>query len=121
MSLKVALKSDTNHAENVIGILEGSDPVLKNEYVVISAHLDHIGLAAPLPDGHNINNGADDDGSGSAGLLALAHAYAEGAAKGMRPKRSIVFAWLAGEEKGLWGSQYSPNTPSSISPKSWPT
>jgi len=106
ISLKVAIKSDTNHAENVIGILEGSDPVLKNEYVVISAHLDHIGLAAPLPDGHNVNNGADDDGSGSAGLLALAHSYAEGAAKGIRPKRSIVFAWLAGEEKGLWGSQY---------------
>ena len=106
ISLKVAIKSDTNHAENVIGILEGSDPVLKNEYVVISAHLDHIGLAAPLPDGHNVNNGADDDGSGSAGLLALAHSYAEGAARGIRPKRSMVFAWLAGEEKGLWGSQY---------------
>jgi hypothetical protein len=99
ISLKVALKSYSNHAENVIGILEGSDPVLKNEYVVISAHLDHIGLAAPLPDGHNINNGADDDGSGSAGLLALARSYAEGAAKGIRPKRSIVFAWLAGEER----------------------
>ncbi len=106
ISLKVAIKSEPNHAENVIGILEGSDPVLKNEYVVISAHLDHIGLAAPLPDGHNVNNGADDDGSGSAGLLALARSYAEGAAKGIRPKRSIVFAWLAGEEKGLWGSQY---------------
>jgi Zn-dependent M28 family amino/carboxypeptidase len=106
ISLKVAVKAETNHAENVIGILEGSDPVLKNEYVVISGHLDHIGLAAPLPDGHNVNNGADDDGSGSAGLLALARSYAEGAAKGIRPKRSIVFAWLAGEEKGLWGSQY---------------
>ena len=106
ISLKVVVKSEPNHAENVIAILEGSDPVLKNEYVVISAHLDHIGLAAPLPDGHNVNNGADDDGSGSAGLLALARAYAEGAAKGTRPKRSMVFAWLAGEEKGLWGSQY---------------
>jgi hypothetical protein len=112
MSLKVAAKSEQNHAENVIGIVEGSDPVLKNEYVVISGHLDHIGLAAPLPDGHNINNGADDDGSGSAGLLALARAYAEGAAKGMRPKRSIVFAWLAGEERGLWGSQYMTQYPS---------
>ena len=106
ISLKVAIKSEVNHSQNVIGILEGSDPALKNEYVVISAHPDHIGLAAPLPDGHNINNGADDDGSGCAGLLALARSYAEGAAKGIRPKRSIVFAWLAGEEKGLWGSQY---------------
>jgi Zn-dependent M28 family amino/carboxypeptidase len=106
ISLKVAIKSETNHSQNVIAILEGGDPVLKNEYVVISAHPDHIGLAAPLPDGHNVNNGADDDGSGCAGLLALARSYAEGAAKGIRPKRSIVFAWLAGEEKGLWGSQY---------------
>ncbi len=106
ISLKVAVKSEVNHSQNVIGILEGSDPVLKNEFVVISAHPDHIGLAAPLPDGHNVNNGADDDGSGCAGLLAMARAYAEGAAKGIRPKRSIVFAWLAGEEKGLWGSQY---------------
>ena len=106
ISLKVAVKSEANHGENVIAILEGSDPVLKNEYVVISAHPDHLGLSAPLPDGHNVFNGADDDGSGCAGLLALARAYGEGAAKGIRPRRSIVFAWLAGEEKGLWGSQY---------------
>lgn len=106
LSLKVAVKSESNHAENVVGILEGGDPVKKNEYVVISAHLDHIGLAQPLPDGHNVNNGADDDGSGSTGLLAVARAYAEGAAKGMRPARTIIFLWNAGEEKGLWGSQY---------------
>jgi hypothetical protein len=106
ISLKVATRNEESHGENVIGILEGSDPALKNEYVVISAHLDHIGLSAPLPDGHNINNGADDDGSGSAGMLAMAHAYADGAAKGIRPRRSIVFLWNAGEEKGLWGSQY---------------
>ena len=104
ISLKVAAKSEQNHGENVIGIVEGADPVLKNEYVIVSAHLDHIGFSAPLPDGDNINNGADDDGS--AGLLALAHAYAEGAAKGIRPRRTIVFLWNAGEEKGLWGSQY---------------
>jgi Zn-dependent M28 family amino/carboxypeptidase len=106
LSLKVAVKSEKNHGENVVGILEGGDPVLKSEYVVMSAHLDHIGLSAPQADGHNVNNGADDDGSGSAGLLAVAHSYAEGAAKGIRPKRSIIFLWNAGEEKGLWGSQY---------------
>jgi Zn-dependent M28 family amino/carboxypeptidase len=106
LSLKVTVHTEQNHGENVIGILEGSDPVLKNEFIVMSAHLDHIGLAAPLPDGHNVNNGADDDGSGSAGLLAVARSYAEGAAKGIRPKRSIIFLWNAGEEKGLWGSQY---------------
>jgi Zn-dependent M28 family amino/carboxypeptidase len=80
--------------------------VLKNEYVVMSAHLDHLGLSAPGADGHNVNNGADDDGSGSTGLLAIAHAYAAGAAKGIRPKRSVLFLWNGGEEKGLWGSQY---------------
>jgi len=106
LSVKVAVNTTKNHAENVVAMLEGSDPVLKNEYVVMSAHLDHIGLAAPLPDGHNVNNGADDDGSGSAGLLSVARAYAEGAAKGIRPKRSVIFLWNAGEEKGLWGSQY---------------
>jgi hypothetical protein len=106
LSLNVAIKSEASHGENVVGILEGGDPVRKNEYIVISAHLDHIGLSAPLPDGHNVNNGADDDGSGSTGLLAMARVYAEGAAKGLRPARSIIFLWNAGEEKGLWGSQY---------------
>ncbi len=106
LKLHVAVKSEPGHAENVVGIIEGGDPVKKNEYVVMSAHLDHIGLAAPLPDGHNVNNGADDDGSGSVGLLAIARAYADGVAKGIRPDRSIIFLWNAGEEKGLWGSQY---------------
>jgi Peptidase family M28 len=106
LNLKVEVKSQDGRSENVVGMLEGSDPVLKNEYVIMSAHLDHIGLSAPLPNGHNVNNGADDDGSGSTALLGLAHAYAAGAAKGIRPKRSIVFLWNGGEEKGLLGSQY---------------
>jgi len=106
LTLHVAVRGEQGHGENVIGILEGSDPVLKDEYVVISAHLDHNGLTTPLADGHNILNGADDDGSGSTGLLAIARAYAQGAARGIRPRRSILFLWNAGEEKGLWGSQY---------------
>jgi Peptidase family M28 len=106
IKLHVPVKSEAGHAENVVGILEGADPVKKNEFVVISAHLDHIGLSAPLPNGHNVNNGADDDGSGSVSVLAMARAFAEGAAKGVRPARSIIFLWNAGEEKGLWGSQY---------------
>jgi len=106
LTLHLAVRSEAGHGENVLGILEGSDPVLKNEYVVMSAHLDHIGLSNPQPDGDIINNGADDDGSGSCALLAIARAYAEGAAKGLRPKRSIIFLWNAGEEKGLWGSRY---------------
>ena len=106
LKLKLSVHSQEGHGENVVGILEGSDPVLKNEYVVMSAHLDHLGLSAPQPNGHDVNNGADDDGSGSTGLLGVAHAYATGAAKGIRPKRSIIFLWNGGEEKGLLGSQY---------------
>ena len=92
--------------ENVIGMVEGRDPVLKHEYVVFSAHLDHVGFAAAAAGGDTINNGADDDGSGSAALMAIARAYAQGAARGIRPKRSMIFLWVTGEEKGLWGSQY---------------
>ncbi len=106
LNLHVAVRSEPGHGENVVGMIEGSDPVLKNEYVILSAHLDHIGLSAPMPDGHNVNNGADDDGSGTVGLLAMAHAYADGVAKGIRPKRTMVFLWNGGEEKGLLGSQY---------------
>ncbi|MGA3096170.1 MAG: M28 family peptidase [Bryobacteraceae bacterium] len=106
LRLHLEVHTEQGHAENVVGILEGGDPALKDEYVVMSAHLDHLGLSAPLPDGHNVYNGADDDASGCAGMLAIARAYAEGAGKGMRSKRSILFLWMGGEEKGLWGSQY---------------
>ncbi|HJZ98244.1 MAG TPA: M28 family peptidase, partial [Candidatus Solibacter sp.] len=106
LGVKLGVKSEAGHGENVVAMLEGSDPVLKNEYVIMSAHLDHIGLSANPRDGDNISNGADDDGSGSTGLMGIAHAYAQGAAKGIRPKRSIIFLWVGGEEKGLLGSQY---------------
>jgi Zn-dependent M28 family amino/carboxypeptidase len=106
ISIKTTVTTDAGHTENVIGMVEGSDPVLKNEYVVFSAHLDHVGLSNPGADGDAINNGADDDGSGSAALMAVARAYAEGAAKGIKPKRTMIFLWMTGEEKGLWGSQF---------------
>ena len=106
VSLKIAVTSVKNHAYNVMAVLEGRDPVLKNEYVVMSAHLDHIGLAQPDANGDGINNGADDDASGCVALMATAHAYVTGAAKGMRPRRTMIFLWVAGEEKGLWGSQF---------------
>jgi Zn-dependent M28 family amino/carboxypeptidase len=106
LTLHIAATTDHNHTEDVIGILEGSDPVLKNEYVVISGHLDHLGLSAPDANGDTVFNGADDDGSGSTAVLAVARAFAEGAAKGMRSKRTMIFLWVTGEEKGLWGSQY---------------
>ncbi len=139
---------------NVIGIIPGRDPVLKNEYVVIGAHSDHVGFnanpvehdslkaynmvarvegadtrGAPPPTAEqwtrinalkdslrkvyptrpdSISNGADDDGSGSVSILEIAEAFAKGPVK---PKRSLLFIWQMGEEKGLWGSQYFTNHP----------
>jgi Zn-dependent M28 family amino/carboxypeptidase len=139
---------------NVIGIIPGSDPVLKNEYVVIGAHSDHVGFnqnpvehdslkaynivarvegadsrgaAPPTPEQwtrinqlkdslravyplrkDSISNGADDDGSGSVSILEIAEAFAKAPVK---PKRSLLFIWQMGEEKGLWGSQYFTNHP----------
>jgi hypothetical protein len=88
-------------APNTIGILEGSDPALKREYLVYSAHMDHVGITPGRPD--SINNGADDDASGTAGIIELAEAFSR---PGARPKRSIIFLTVSGEEKGLWGSRY---------------
>jgi len=98
----VAVKAETVYTQNVVGILEGTDPVLKNQVVAIGAHYDHVGMN-PFAAGDKIFNGADDDGSGTVGVMAIAKAFAEGAQK---PKRSILFIWHAGEEKGLWGSDY---------------
>jgi hypothetical protein len=106
LRLHLGVRSEGGHGENVIGIVEGSDPALKDEYVILSAHLDHLGLSAPQPDGHAVFSGADDDASGSGALLAAARAYSIGAAHGMRPKRSVLFLWNGGEEKGYSGSQY---------------
>jgi hypothetical protein len=88
-------------APNTVGILEGSDPQLKNEYVVFSAHMDHIGITPGQAD--SINNGADDDASGTAGVIELAEAFSR---PGARPKRSLIILTVSGEEKGLWGSNY---------------
>ena len=65
----------TTTAPNVVGIVEGTDPVLRNEFVVFSAHMDHIGISAGKPD--SINNGADDDGSGTVGVMELAEAFGQ--------------------------------------------
>ncbi len=88
--------------QNVVAIWEGSDPKLKNEMVAIGAHYDHVGTREGMK-GDNIFNGADDDGSGTVAVLSIAEALAK--AK-VRPKRSILFVWHAGEEKGLWGSEF---------------
>jgi len=97
----------TRTAPNVVGILEGSDPVLKNEYIVLSAHMDHVGIGAPV-NGDSIYNGADDDASGTAGVIELAEALSR---PGARPKRSVVFLTVSGEEHGLWGSAWFSDHP----------
>ncbi len=95
-----ALREIQSH--NVIAKLEGSDPKLKNEYLVYTAHWDHLGRNAKLP-GDQIYNGAVDNASGSAGLLELAKAFTLGEPK---PKRSVLFLSVTAEEKGLLGSKY---------------
>jgi hypothetical protein len=93
-------------APNTVGILEGTDPVLKDEYLVYSAHMDHIGITPGRTD--SINNGADDDASGTVGVIELAEAFSR---TGARPKRSLIFLTVSGEEKGLWGSNYFTSHP----------
>lgn len=89
--------------QNVVGMIEGSDPLLKKEMIVLSAHYDHVGVNPNAPGDDKIWNGADDDGSGTVAVLSIAEALAKSAKK---PKRSMVFLWVAGEEKGLLGSEY---------------
>jgi Zn-dependent M28 family amino/carboxypeptidase len=95
---------------NVLAAIEGSDPQLKDEWVIVSAHPDHNGA-----DGDQIFNGADDNGSGAVALLAIAEAYAKAAASGQRPKRSVMFASFNSEERGplmgAWGYVGAPAVP----------
>lgn len=101
VSFTITLKTDTVKTQNVVATLEGSDKKLKDEYVAFGAHYDHVGIGTPV-NGDSIYNGADDDGSGTVGLMAMAEAFS----KGPKPKRSLLFVWHTGEEKGLWGSKY---------------
>jgi hypothetical protein len=97
-SIKNKVVSKLVKSENVVGYIEGSDPQLKEEVVVIGAHLDHLGRR-----GDYIFNGADDNGSGSASVLEVAQAFVVNPVK---PKRTVVFALWTGEESGLLGSRY---------------
>ena len=99
---KSVLKRETLEAPNVAGILPGTDPKLKNEYVIMSAHLDHVGVGRAV-NGDSIYNGAMDDASGIASILEIARIMKESGAK---PKRSIIFLAVAAEEKGELGSRY---------------
>lgn len=117
----------TQYAHNVVGIVDGSDPALRDTYVAIGAHLDHVGYAEgeladdgdaprrPQAPGRirqgfeqdRIWNGADDDGSGIVGVMAVARAFAQGP----RPPRSLLFVWHTGEERGLLGSRFYADYP----------
>ena len=100
VELAVKSANDKIDSENVVAIIKGSEK--PNEYLIISSHLDHIGISA---DGQ-VNNGADDDGSGTVALLEIAKAFKKAADDGNGPKRSVVFLHVTGEEKGLLGSKY---------------
>ena len=100
LRLEVRSQNGEIDSENVVAFIRGTE--FPNQYVVISSHLDHIGVT---PEGQ-INNGADDDGSGTVALLEIAEAFEEAAKAGAGPRRSVVFLHVTGEEKGLLGSQY---------------
>lgn len=104
IDLEFSKVSKTSKASNVIAVMEGTD--LKDEYVFITAHYDHLGKRDTV-----IYYGADDDGSGTTGVLEIAEAFAKAKAEGKGPRRSIVFMTVSGEEKGLWGSGYYGNHP----------
>ena len=103
MTLNIASSTATIPTQNVVAVWEGSDPAVKSEYVALGAHYDHVGSGCQPPGEDTICNGADDDGSGTTAMLAMAEALAKAPT---RPKRSILFVWHCGEEKGLWGSRY---------------
>ena len=102
LAASVAVQRSAFTGYNVVGVLRGRDATMANSYVALGSHYDHIGVQAPVA-GDSIANGADDDGSGSVGLLAVARSMA---ASPVRPRRSMLFVWHTGEEKGLLGSQY---------------
>jgi Peptidase family M28 len=107
LTVDIGTASTTDHRPyNVVAILEGSDPVLKNEYITIESHLDGAVGTRSL-DGDSVYNSADDNASGSAGNLAIA----EYMMTAPRPKRSLVFIWDSGEERGLWGTRYFVHRP----------
>jgi len=111
LGVEITMERQTTHetitSPNVVGVLRGSDPELANEYVVYTAHLDHVGEGTPV-DGDSIYNGMYDNAMGSALLIETARAFA---ALPVRPKRSIMFLAVTGEERGLIGSDYFAHYP----------
>jgi len=108
-SLTASIVTEKTHVEspNIVAKLEGSDPAMKNEYVLLSAHLDHLGVGAPV-NGKTVFAGAMDDASGVASVLEIARSLSQNRD---RPKRSMLFVIFTGEEKGLLGSRYFAGRP----------
>jgi len=104
INYKIDIKKEELTTENVIGVMKGTES--PNEWIVLSAHYDHIGKKDSA-----IFYGADDNASGVAGLLEIAEAFSFGVQKGYRPSKSLIFLLTSGEEKGLWGSKYFVNSP----------
>ena len=107
VKIRTVSQSTDVHSPNVVAKLEGSDPALKSEYLLYSAHLDHVGIGEPV-NGDKIYNGALDNASGSATLLEMARAFST---MNPRPRRSILFVLVTGEEAGLLGSDYFAHYP----------
>ena len=108
-TLRHMVRSEALAAPNVVGVLDGGDPRLADEFVVFSAHMDHLGTGTADANGDSIFNGADDDASGTAAVMEIAEAMA---ALTTAPGRSTVFLLVSGEEGGLWGSEWYADHPS---------
>ncbi|MCO6474676.1 MAG: M20/M25/M40 family metallo-hydrolase [Melioribacteraceae bacterium] len=111
--ISVKIKKLTDKTQNIIAIVEGSDPILKDEYIIIGAHYDHLGMGGPgsgsrRPDTIDVHNGADDNASGSAAILEIIEKIQANASEF---KRSIIFVAFAAEEMGLLGSKYFTENP----------
>lgn len=115
LPVSATLRRASNHEElqspNVIAVLEGSDPNLRDEYVVYTAHSDHLGLARDMSTDNPVHNGALDNASGVAIMLETARMFAEAKAQGNGPRRSVMFVALTAEEKGLLGADYFAENP----------
>jgi hypothetical protein len=101
VSMTVTVERHQTPGRNILAMMPGSDPVLQDEVIIVGAHHDHNGT-----DGETVLNGADDDGSGTVGVMAVAEAYARAAEAGQRPRRSVLFAVWDAEERGLLGAWY---------------
>ena len=109
-TVRTDVRESNVDARNVLALLPGADPTLRDEYVVVGAHYDHLGRGGEgslAPDSRAVHNGADDNASGTAGLIEIARALAAGP----RPARSVLFIAFTGEERGLWGSSFFVGSP----------